>query len=153
MSCALQADPDYMHERCPASCATCPYKQRARPGNSSSTTALTGAMGVVGLGVRAGQIVDALRVRCGVNAPVAKPKPEGEGTGEGEGEGAGAAAEAAEEASAISPWFGGHGGRECWLSADGNEPLHRLVVKAGHLVDRLELPSPSASAVESHSNT
>ena len=90
---------------------------------------------VVGLEVRACDLVDAVRVRCsGGRAKAAAAEEEVRETARPEEMGG---VEVADSSS--SAWFGGDGGALCELACDNGTALHGLSVKAGGRVDRIEL--------------
>eukprot|EP00964_Phaeocystis_antarctica_P057910 scaffold34304_cov64-Phaeocystis_antarctica.AAC.2 len=89
---------------------------------------------VVGLEVRAGDLVDAVRVRCsGSQAKAAAEEEETETVKPVET----GAVDVAESSS--SAWFGGDGGALCELACGNGTALHGLSVRAGGRVDRIEL--------------
>ena len=90
---------------------------------------------VVGLEVRAGDLVDAVRVRCsGSQAKAAAAEEEETETVKPVDS---EAVEVAESSS--SAWFGGDGGALCELACGNGTALHGLSVRAGGRVDRIEL--------------
>jgi len=128
-----------MGEHCARSCGTCeePGKLARAPLMESAEGALVmeAAERVVGLEVRAGDLVDAVRVRCsGGRAKAAAAEEEERETARPE-ESRGV--EVAYPSS--SAWFGGDGGALCELACDNGTALHGLSVKAGGRVDRIEL--------------
>ena len=103
--------------------------------SAEGTLVMEAAERVVGLEVRAGDLVDAVRVRCsGGRAKAAAAEEEERETARPEETGV---VEVADSSS--SAWFGGDGGALCELACDNGTALHGLSVKAGGRVDRIEL--------------
>jgi hypothetical protein len=128
--CATNAP--YMATQCAASCGTCTPPPPADELPHLST-------GLLKLNVRAGDHVDAIQLRCG------EPPPAGgthSGGGQPEGaDGADADAQLATvpPAPPPPPWAGGGGGDECALTCEGEPPLRGVLVRAGHMVDSVEV--------------
>ena len=134
-----EANPSWMGEHCARSCSTCaePGKLTRAPlmESAEGTLVMEAAERVVGLEVRAGDLVDAVRVRCsGGRAKAAAAEEEERETARPEETGGVEAADASSSA-----WFGGDGGALCELACDNGTALHGLSVKAGGRVDRIEL--------------
>ena len=135
-----EANPSWMGEHCARSCSTCeePGKLTRAPlmESAEGTLVMEAAERVVGLEVRAGDLVDAVRVRCSGGRAKAAAAEEEEERETARPEETGGV-EAADSSS--SAWFGGDGGALCELACDNGTALHGLSVKAGGRVDRIEL--------------
>ena len=119
-------NPGYMSVVCARACRTCPEM-------AEMAAAAPASHALVGLDVRGGRMVDAVRLHCG---PV-------EDAGGALGEEAEVEAE-----SLVSEWFGGQGGHECALTCDSRNLtegwrtggiVQSVMVSSGQRVDRLEL--------------
>ena len=135
-----EANPSWMGEHCARSCGTCeePGKLTRAPlmESAEGTLVMEAAERVVGLEVRAGDLVDAVRVRCSGGRAKAAAAEEEEERETARPEETGVV-EVADSSS--SAWFGGDGGALCELACDNGTALHGLSVKAGGRVDRIEL--------------
>ena len=127
-----QANPSWMGLNCAWSCGKCD----AEGALMSAPRAGEAAERVVGLEVRAGDLVDAVRVSCSGSQAKAKAAAEEEETETVESVETGGV-EVAESSS--SAWFGGDGGALCELACGNGTALHGLSVRAGGRVDRIEL--------------
>lgn len=128
-------NPGYMHVICPRACRTCPEVAQVAAG---------AAHALVGLDVRGGNMVDAVRLHCGPVADAMEAVMEDAGDGDARnGE-----AHVQAESSLVSEWFGGTGGHECALTCDSHNltdgwrtggVVQSITVSSGQRVDRLEL--------------
>ena len=126
-----EANPGWMDLHCAWSCGGCDEEGALM----SAPRAGEAAERVVGLEVRAGDLVDAVRVRCsGSQAKAAAAEEEETETVKPVDS---EAVEVAESSS--SAWFGGDGGALCELACGNGTALHGLSVRAGGRVDRIEL--------------
>ena len=121
----------YMSVICPRACRTCPEIAEIAAGPAAAHA----PHALVGLDVRGGRMVDAVRLHCG---PV-----EDAGDRNARDEEAHVQAE-----SLVSEWFGGPGGHECALTCDSRNltdgwrtggVVQSVMVSSGQRVDRLEL--------------
>ena len=125
-----EANPSWMDLNCAWSCGKCDEEGALM----SVPRAAEAAGRVVGLEVRAGDLVDAVRVRCsGSQAKAAAEEEETETVKPVET----GAVDVVESSS--SAWFGGDGGALCELACGNGTALHGLSVRAGGRVDRIEL--------------
>ena len=128
-------NPGYMHVICPRACRTCPEVAQVAAG---------AAHALVGLDVRGGNMVDAVRLHCGPVADAMEDVMEDAADGDTRnGE-----AHVQAESSLVSEWFGGTGGHECALTCDSHNltdgwrtggVVQSVTVSSGQRVDRLEL--------------
>lgn len=124
-----KANPGYMLVKCPRSCSACP-------------TMVPASHGLVGMDVRGGNMVDAVRLHCG---PVEAADSEGAEAADGDGVEGG---DGSDDDALVSDWFGGKGGDECALACDSANItdgwrtgglIQSVLVAGGQRVDRLEL--------------
>ena len=144
-----RANPDYMRAMCARACSACPEVAADAEGTHA----------LVGMDVRGGRMVDAVRLRCGavdyddLSGRDADVRHGGGGGGGGGGDGDGDGdgdGEPGEEGgpALVSEWFGGAGGAECAVLcsseniSDGWRTgglVQGVVASAGERIDRLEL--------------
>ena len=126
-----KANAGYMSVICPRACRTCPEIAEIAAGPA----AVHAPHALVGLDVRGGRVVDAVRLHCG---PV---EDAGDRNARDE-------EDHVQAESLVSEWFGGPGGHECALTCDSRNltdgwrtggVVQSVMVSSGQRVDRLEL--------------
>lgn len=120
------ANPGWMHANCRFSCGVC-------NGDDAPIREAQQAAAIVGLEVRAGEAVDAIRFECG------KDVTSTSGSGKKSSKGGDAASAGR---AALSPWYGGSGGATCELGCANGTAVHRVQMRIGGAgVGRIEMSS------------
>ena len=118
------ANPGWMHSNCRFSCGVC-------SGDDAPIREAQSAAAIVGIEVRAGESVDAIRFECGKEASAsASGKKMSKGSSDASSTGR----------AALSPWYGGSGGAPCELGCANGTAVHRVQMRVGGAgVGRVEM--------------